>query len=98
MPCIDNICHNIYRWERGTVGLTERYKLYYCVAFGISADEFGAGPSEQTRYLPAFHRANWRSLTWCRSHGPVAGVPAAMTITRNAGGGNGIAGIEAGRR
>src|SRR6266581_3854788 len=43
MPCIDSICHNIYRWERGTVGLTERYKLYYCAALGISPGDFGAG-------------------------------------------------------
>ena len=49
MPCIESICHNIYRWERGTVGLTERYKLYYCVAVGISPDEFGAGRDASLR-------------------------------------------------
>jgi hypothetical protein len=97
MPCIESICHNIYRWERGTVGLTERYKLYYCVAFGISADEFGAGRSEQTGYLPAFSAGELAVLDL------VTGVVGLwrefrreMTITRNAGGGNGIAGIEAG--
>jgi hypothetical protein len=97
MPCIDNICHNIYRWERGTVGLTERYKLYYCVAFGISADEFGVGQSEQVGYLPAFSPGELAVLDL------VTGVVGLwrefrrqMTISRNAGGGNGIAGIEAG--
>jgi hypothetical protein len=95
MPGIDNICHNIYRWERGTVGLTERYKLYYCVAFGISADEFGAGQSEQTRYLPALSSGELAVLDL------VTGVVGLwrdfrreMTSTRNAGGGNGIARIE----
>ena len=54
LPGIDSICHNIYRWERGTVGLTERYKLYYCVALGISPDDFGAGSSEQPGDLSGF--------------------------------------------
>jgi len=36
-----NLCHNIYRWERGTVVPGERYKLYYCHAFGISPSEYG---------------------------------------------------------
>jgi len=97
MPCIDNLCHNIYRWERGTVGLTERYKLYYCVAFGISADEFGVGQSEQTGYLPAFSSGELAVLDLVTG---VVGLwrefPRQMTISRNAGGGNGIAGIEAG--
>ena len=95
MPGIDNICHNIYRWERGTVGLTERYKLYYCVAFGISADEFGVGQSEQVGYLPALSSGELAVLDL------VTGVVGLwrdfrreMTITRNAGGGNGIARIE----
>ena len=64
MPCIESICHNIYRWERGTVGLTERYKLYYCVAVGISPDEFGAGQDELAGALPGFPQERWRCLTW----------------------------------
>lgn len=36
-----NLCHNIYRWERGKVVPGERYKLYYCRAFGISPSEYG---------------------------------------------------------
>jgi hypothetical protein len=91
MPGIDNIC----RWEHGTVGLTERYKLYYCVEFGISADEFGVGQSERTRYLPAFSPGELAVLDL------VTGIVGLwrdfrreMTISRNAGGGDGIAGIE----
>lgn len=38
---IDNLCHNIYRWERERVVPGERYKLYYCHAFGISPSEYG---------------------------------------------------------
>jgi transcriptional regulator with XRE-family HTH domain len=54
LPGTDSISHNIYRWERGTVGLTERYKLYYCAALGISPDDFGAGQAEQTGDLSGF--------------------------------------------
>jgi hypothetical protein len=32
---------NIRRWETCGVGLTERYKLYYCEVFGITVAEFG---------------------------------------------------------
>ena len=45
MPGMDNMCHNIYRWERGQGGLTERYKLHYCKALGIPPDQFGADPA-----------------------------------------------------
>src|SRR5689334_11205889 len=54
LPGIDSICHNIYRWERGTVGLTERYKLYYCVTLGISPGDFGAEEPEQPEDLSGF--------------------------------------------
>lgn len=42
VPGADNISHNVYRWERGTVTPAERYKLYYCGAFGIPFGQFGA--------------------------------------------------------
>src|SRR6266566_5303763 len=29
------------RWERGLVGVSERYVLLYCAAFGIEPDQFG---------------------------------------------------------
>src|SRR5437762_8553609 len=54
LPGIDSICHNIYRWERGTVGITERYKLYYCVVLGISPSDFGAEKPEQSGDLSGF--------------------------------------------
>lgn len=42
MPCVDNLTHNIYRWERGVVGPSERYRLCYCRALGIQPADFGA--------------------------------------------------------
>jgi hypothetical protein len=43
MPGLDSMCHNLYRWERGADGLSERYKLYYCHALGIPVSHFGPG-------------------------------------------------------
>jgi len=44
VPGADNIGHNIYRWERGTVAPAERYRLYYCGVFGIPFSQFGTSP------------------------------------------------------
>lgn len=55
MPGMDSMCHNIHRWERGQGGLTERYKLHYCRAFGIRPDQFGADP--------AAHQSGWAYAT-----------------------------------
>lgn len=41
VPGIESMCQYIRRWEGGVVGLTERYRLCYCEAFGITAAEFG---------------------------------------------------------
>jgi hypothetical protein len=41
MPGLDSLCHNIYRWERGADGPSERYKLCYCRILGISPSHFG---------------------------------------------------------
>jgi hypothetical protein len=41
VPGVDNLIHNIYRWERGVVAPGERYRLYYCKALGISLASFG---------------------------------------------------------
>jgi hypothetical protein len=41
MPSLDSMCHNIYRWERGDDGLSERYRLYYSRALGIMPGQFG---------------------------------------------------------
>jgi transcriptional regulator with XRE-family HTH domain len=51
VPGVDSMCHNIHRWEQGRGGLTERYKLHYCRAFGITPDQFGADPA--TGHPPA---------------------------------------------
>jgi transcriptional regulator with XRE-family HTH domain len=48
LPGLDSMCHNIYRWERGADGITERYKLHYCHALGIPPSRFGIDqPDEQ---------------------------------------------------
>ena len=55
VPSVDSLSHNIYRWERGTVGPTERYKLYYSQAFGIPLADFAGGhPEEQASPAPVF--------------------------------------------
>ena len=41
MPGLDSMCHNIYRWERGADGLSDRYKLLYCQVFDIPPSHFG---------------------------------------------------------
>ena len=41
MPSIDNVYHNIQRWERGDNEPTERYKLYYCKTFEVPVTQFG---------------------------------------------------------
>jgi hypothetical protein len=53
MPGMNSMCHNIYRWERGADGLSERYKLCYCRALGIPANHFGPGqPDDQPEAAP----------------------------------------------
>ncbi|HEY5989871.1 MAG TPA: hypothetical protein VIV12_26335 [Streptosporangiaceae bacterium] len=39
----------VRRWEKGKIGLTERYRLHYCTALGIPAARFGP-PSLQTAH------------------------------------------------
>ncbi len=51
MTDVDNLGHNIYRWERGAVSPGERYKLYYCRALGIPPAAFGGGGSAGTGTL-----------------------------------------------
>ena len=41
MPAAEYVAANIYRWERGTVSPSERYRLYYCHTLGIPPDRFG---------------------------------------------------------
>jgi hypothetical protein len=97
MPCVESICHNIYRWERGTVGLTERYKLYYCVALSLSPDEFGAEKPEQPEELAGFSAGELAVVDL------MVGVMGLwrefrqeMAAIQDEAGGDGLAGIEAG--
>jgi transcriptional regulator with XRE-family HTH domain len=41
MPAAEDVAANIYRWERGTVSPSDRYRLYYCHTLGIPPDRFG---------------------------------------------------------
>jgi transcriptional regulator with XRE-family HTH domain len=41
MPAAGDVAANIYRWERGTVTPSDRYRLYYCHALGIPPERFG---------------------------------------------------------
>ena len=41
MPAATDVAANIYRWERGTVNPSDRYRLYYCHALGIPPGRFG---------------------------------------------------------
>jgi hypothetical protein len=54
VPSIDSMCHNLYRWERGTDSPSERYRLYYCRALGIPSGGFGnASHQELPEAIPA---------------------------------------------
>lgn len=41
MPAAEDVAANIYRWERGTVNPSDRYRLYYCHTLGVPPDRFG---------------------------------------------------------
>jgi transcriptional regulator with XRE-family HTH domain len=60
VPGIDNVSHNIYRWERGAVTPAERYQLYYAGAFGIPFGQFGVSPgmagTDPAAPAPTAHR------------------------------------------
>ncbi len=53
VPGMDSMCHNIHRWESGEGGLTERYKLHFCKAFGIPPGQFGTAQAQPTTAGPA---------------------------------------------
>jgi transcriptional regulator with XRE-family HTH domain len=48
MPSAASMQHNIYRWERGEGGLSERHKLHYCRALGILPSHFGSSQPPAT--------------------------------------------------
>ena len=48
LPDNEYLSGMIRRWERGDNGMSERYRLHYCRAYGISPDEFSvAGPAAE---------------------------------------------------
>ena len=51
LPRNECLATMIRRWERGETGVSERYKLYYCRAFGIEVEQFGppASPGGRQR-------------------------------------------------
>jgi transcriptional regulator with XRE-family HTH domain len=51
MTDVDNLSHNIYRWEKGAVSPDEQYKLYYCRALGIPPAAFGRADSAKNGSL-----------------------------------------------
>lgn len=57
VPGVKSLCHNIYRWENGD-GISQRYVLAYCAAFGIDPDEFPHHPDARRR------RGNAPGRTW----------------------------------
>jgi transcriptional regulator with XRE-family HTH domain len=66
MPSSGNICHNIYRWERGVITPGERYKLYYCQAFGISCSGLAIWHRcRKMRAWPASHPFTGSSTHQC---------------------------------
>jgi hypothetical protein len=44
MPGIEHMETYIRRWESGRHQLTERYRLFYCTAFGLRPGQFGTAP------------------------------------------------------
>jgi hypothetical protein len=52
MPGLDSMCHNLYRWERGADGVSDRYKLTYCQILGIPPSHFGPAPPDSHHATP----------------------------------------------
>jgi len=53
MPGIEHLETYIRRWESGRHQLTERYRIYYCTAFGIRVGQFGTAPLPPPLTVPA---------------------------------------------
>src|SRR5262249_11483113 len=47
VPRMAILASYVRRWEAGEYGVTERYRLHYCAAFGISHSQFG--PAQPAR-------------------------------------------------
>jgi transcriptional regulator with XRE-family HTH domain len=52
MPAACDVAASIYRWERGTVNPSDRYRLYYCHVLGIPPDRFGDAGWDPAQDVP----------------------------------------------
>jgi transcriptional regulator with XRE-family HTH domain len=52
MPAATDVAASIYRWERGTVSPSDRYRLYYCHVLGIPPDRFGDPAYDPDQDIP----------------------------------------------
>jgi transcriptional regulator with XRE-family HTH domain len=52
MPAAEDVAASIYRWERGTVTPSDRYRLYYCHTLGIPPDRFGDPEYDPAHDIP----------------------------------------------
>jgi hypothetical protein len=68
LPGLDGMWHNIRRWENGGGGLSERYKLHYCKALGLSPGQFGPGLARDA----TGGAANSATVTFSASASPTA--------------------------
>jgi transcriptional regulator with XRE-family HTH domain/tetratricopeptide (TPR) repeat protein len=65
MPSLESMCHNVYRWERGTDNPSERYRLYYSHALGMTPDESSLGQHGAASHLTqAPATMTWPPQSW----------------------------------
>ena len=65
MPSLESMCHNLYRWERGTDNPSERYKLYYSHALGIPPSQLGPGRNDvPTSLTQVPDTTSWPPQPW----------------------------------
>jgi len=79
MPGIEHLETYIRRWESSRHQLTERYRMYYCTAFGIRPGQFGTAPLPPPKTL-ASNPAPVDSASPLNGH-PMATVPALLDLT-----------------
>ncbi len=48
MPAAANLTHNLYRWERGDNGISERYRLYCAEVLNTSPGQLQTAPGPAT--------------------------------------------------
>ncbi|HEX6523289.1 MAG TPA: hypothetical protein VF070_25310 [Streptosporangiaceae bacterium] len=74
VPGIEHLETYIRRWESSRHQLTERYRIYYCTAFGIRPSQFGTAPLPKTQ-APGSVISSRLSETW-----PLPVVPAMLDL------------------